>query len=519
MQRLHSGVVVEQPVASKTLSRRITIANSALICAIIAIGASVALGLFALMSKVELAVDEYEEVRLLDRASDAVDRARLRLRLRADQDEIVADLEEAEQRMDVFVTYQSGEELIEEDHQEQERELARSILADLTTVSERLKSGDASAGGDGDGDVEAVLERAADRLVSLASATDVSEVRSSALQRARLTAISVVSMSAAIIVAAIVVSVSTHRRLVGALDELRRGARRVATGHFAERLSESGDREIADLAADFNQMASELDTLYRVMEARVDEKSRELVRSERLASVGFLAAGVAHEINNPLGIIAGYAELSRKWIAGRPSEGQLNDTRGALEAIREEAFRCKDIVGQLMTLSRPGDNTYESVCLAEVARDIVSLVRGLERARSRKISFVPPSGDATVTGNAAELRQVALNLIINAVDATSPDSGEIRISLETGRRMVRMIVADNGRGMTDDTRHNVFEPFYSARSARPRESGMGLGLTISYAIVEAHGGRLLAESDGVDRGSRFIVELPVAPTETSHHEL
>ena len=499
-------------LTTKTLSRRITIANTALVCAMVVIAGAVTLGLLALMAKVELAVDEYEEVILLDRAADAVDRATLRLRLGAPEGEVLTDLADAEGRMNAFVRYQSGEELIEAAHQAKERDLATSVLADLDLAQAQLDQAASERYGVVARDA---LARAAAALEALAATTDVSEVRASAMSHARFTGFAVAGVAAAIVAATIALSLGTHRRLVRALGDLRRGARRIAAGQFSERLSEGGDREIAELAADFNQMAAELDTLYRVMEAKVEEKSRELVRSERLASVGFLAAGVAHEINNPLGIIAGYAELSRKWIAARPSEHQLHDARGALEVIREEAFRCKEIVGKLMTLSRPGDGTCEAVCMTEVARDVVSLVRGLERARSRRILFQPADGDATVAGNAAELRQVALNLLVNSVDATEPDVGEIQVRVEADGRLVRLAVSDNGRGMTEETRRNAFEPFFSGRTARAREPGMGLGLTISHAIVEAHGGRLRAESDGPGRGSRFVVELPLDHMEVS----
>src|SRR5204863_8459420 len=120
-------------------------------------------------------------------------------------------------------------------------------------------------------------------------------------------------------------------------------------------------REFSELAGEFNQMASELDGLYRELEAKVAAKSKELVRSERLASVGFLAAGVAHEINNPLSIISGYAELSLK----RLLDSDDNDPQSIAEAaqglriIRDESFRCKEITGKLLSLAKTGTRNQE----------------------------------------------------------------------------------------------------------------------------------------------------------------
>src|SRR6185369_10914403 len=116
--------------------------------------------------------------------------------------------------------------------------------------------------------------------------------------------------SAVIIAIAVLIGVSQYRGVMRPLRRFSSGVRSIAGGNFRRRLVIAGDDEFAGLAQDFNRMAAELDGLYRELEDKVATKSKELVRSERLASVGFLAAGVAHEINNPLGIISGYAELS-----------------------------------------------------------------------------------------------------------------------------------------------------------------------------------------------------------------
>src|SRR5205807_3817675 len=133
------------------------------------------------------------------------------------------------------------------------------------------------------------------------------------------------------------------------LNALHTAVRNVTAHQFTDRVVlTGGTQEFSALADDFNRMATELDGFYHALEEKVVAKSKELVRSERLASVGFLAAGVAHEINNPLNIISGYAELSMKRLAARSDTAAVKDTSQALQIIRDEAFRCNDITRKLL---------------------------------------------------------------------------------------------------------------------------------------------------------------------------
>ena len=136
------------------------------------------------------------------------------------------------------------------------------------------------------------------------------------------------------------------------MRELGSSVRQFAAGSLANRIDLRAPAEFIALAEDFNRMARELDSLYRDLEQKVALKSRELVRSERLASVGYLAAGVAHEINNPLSIIAGYAERSLAEMDDAASDTAL---RKVLQIICSEAFRCKEITGKLLSMARGGE--------------------------------------------------------------------------------------------------------------------------------------------------------------------
>jgi len=295
---------------------------------------------------------------------------------------------------------------------------------------------------------------------------------------------------------------------VRALRRLRENARHLAAGNFKERIQIPESPEFAELAAEFNRMAEQLETLYAESESNALARGGELVRSERLTSVGFLAGGVAHQINNPLGTITGYAELSLRRAEGRLNPQALADIKQALQIIREECFRCKSITEKLLLLAKPSSRTREAMSVTRLIEEVVALTKGLAQSRDRQVRMlVEPKDPLTIWGNVSELRQVALNLTFNALEAIPPLTGEV--VLQGARRAgdVELRVLDNGRGMTPEIIQRAFEPFFSDR--RPDgERGLGLGLSIAHAIVQAHGGRIFAESDGPGRGSCFTLQFP-----------
>ena len=204
----------------------------------------------------------------------------------------------------------------------------------------------------------------------------------------------------------------------------QRGAEGRRRGNFSQRLIAGGEEEFASLVADFNRMAEELDGFYHQLEQKVAQKSRELVRSERLASVGFLAAGVAHEINNPLGIISGYAEYMLEQLkTPRPALHPRWAARSwlrSLQVISDEAFRCKDITSKLLSLARQGDESRQPVNLAEVAEQVAAMVGGLPAYRGTKslrCGYRIRGEELVVSAVEAEMKQVVLNLTLNALEA------------------------------------------------------------------------------------------------------
>ncbi len=318
-----------------------------------------------------------------------------------------------------------------------------------------------------------------------------------------------------------------YRALVKPLLWLRNDMRLSAAEEYRSLVRPRGDKEFKEVAGFFNGLAADLAALYRGLEEKVIARSRELVRSERLASVGFLAAGVAHEINNPLSVISGYAELAGKSLrrvllgsGGADSEGPdvegdaqaeaeaLSSALEAQEIIRDEAFRCKEITSRLLSLARSGGDGRQALCMDEVARQVTVLTKGLRNYRDRRVILdFKPSDHLEVIANPTEMKQVFLNLAVNALEAVPAERGEVRIGGRRSGEWIELFVEDNGKGMSPETLANIFEPFFTAKRGAG-EPGTGLGLSITHAIINSHGGGIRAESKGPGRGSRFTVTLP-----------
>lgn len=305
------------------------------------------------------------------------------------------------------------------------------------------------------------------------------------------------------------------------------GSRKVAEGTFQYRIQLQSHDEMAELAeamngmterfetvrADLAQKVGQLEEIRRELDDKVREKSRELVRSERLASVGFLAAGVAHEINNPLMAISTCSEsLQRRALgvfekAGADSD-ETNSVLRYLKMIQDEAFRCKEITQKLLSFARSEKKAREKTDLSVIVRDIVEVTRQHDSFKDKEIRVDVPDS-LFVTVNPQEMKQVVLNLVANALQSAG-DDGLVTVCLCRDGDVARLTVADNGVGMDEAILKDIFEPFFTQRE---QGQGTGLGLSITHRIVEDHRGRIEAHSAGPGRGSTFIVEIPVGVNE------
>lgn len=518
------------------LRRKLLFINLVLILGLVTISAAILWGLGGLARTVSDAVDEYTELQIVEGAILHANTARLALESeRAAPGDPREELNAALRALGDFRRFQHDEEDRAPEHQSDEARFNRAALADITEAIAALDAADGEGAADPRLDALRLTTAAVENLKRLADKTSVADSARAASSRVSRTIAMIAAAAVLLVAGSIVVSVAGYRAIIRPLQRLQSGVRRLATGHFDERLPAERDPEFATLADDFNRMSAELSELYRDLHDRVTQKSRELARSERLASVGFLAAGVAHEINNPLGIISGYAELSGRWLdsgTAPPSPRSIAEVRDAMKVIAEEASRCKEITAKLLSMSRMGDGARTTISLSAVAAEVVRMLRGLHRSRKGEIALdAAPDSDTLVVGNDSELKQVVLNLLVNALDAVNAPGagppgrrtvgglGRVRIEVRRRGSTVHLEVIDDGCGMTPDVLEHVFEPFFSAREAPPAtvdsvpRRGVGLGLSISHAIAEGHGGSLRAESRGPGRGSRFTLSLPAAHAE------
>ena len=303
------------------------------------------------------------------------------------------------------------------------------------------------------------------------------------------------------------------------LHTLVEGSRRVAAGDFDHRIQlETGD-EIGELAVAMNAMTARFREIRDDLDRQVQERTNQVVRSEQLASVGFLAAGVSHEINNPLASIALCSESLESRLSdlvdnlgpGRAEEVQV--VRHYLQMIQREAFRCKQITEKLLDFARRGDSQRHAAELRDLVAGVIDMVQHLGQYQDRRLELL--AGVPVIAAvNAQEIKQVVLNLVTNALESIDA-GGVVRVAVERNGDWAHIVIEDDGCGMTDEVRKHLFEPFFTRRRSG---QGTGLGLSITHRIVEEHRGRIDATSEGPGRGSRFVVTLP-SPQENkeTHH--
>ncbi len=280
---------------------------------------------------------------------------------------------------------------------------------------------------------------------------------------------------------AIAVGLYVGRSITRPMALLEEGAVRVAGGDLTTRIDLDSADEFGRLARQFNRMTSSL-----------QEHRAKLLQSERLAAIGRFAAGVAHEMNNPLGVMLGYLRVMRQ-----TASGQLDED---LAIVEEEAVRCQRIVEGLLDLARPIQGRPRQADLTAIAAEVFALLKGAEESVTTIIDI---QGSGVARGNPEKLWQVISNLLRNAYEAAGRD-GKIRVrarSIDDGV-VVELTVEDDGPGLSKEGPDRLFEPFYSTKP-----TGTGLGLAVSRAIVQAHGGSLEAGDSDLG-GAIFTVRLP-----------
>jgi two-component system NtrC family sensor kinase len=311
-------------------------------------------------------------------------------------------------------------------------------------------------------------------------------------------------------------------RLVGQpLKHLKDGTSELADGNLGYQLEVDSTDEAGELASSFNRMSlqlraanEEIVAWAKTLEDRVDQKTRELKRAhehvlhvEKMATIGKMAAVVAHEINNPLSGILTYAKLLKKWIQrGEAETSKKNDAEQCLDLIADESRRCGDLVKNLLTFSHTSPMNVQTTDLNTVVDRSVRLVAHQLELNGVELHLDLPSNLPAIQCDPGQIEQVLLALIMNAIDAM-PRGGNLWVSTRMGDESDELAieVRDDGSGIPPEILPNIFEPFLTTKETG---KSVGLGLAVSQNIIEGHRGRVDVHSE-VGKGTTFTVTLPL----------
>ncbi len=311
------------------------------------------------------------------------------------------------------------------------------------------------------------------------------------------------------------------------VDRLMVGMQMVASGNLDHRLDAKANDELGRLADAFNRMSKDLELARTeitewssTLEEKVKEKTaavqqahRQLVRVEKMASLGNLASSVAHELNNPLeGILTFSKLLIKRLKKSNLSPENMKAYCDDLQLVADEALRCGNIVKNLLVFSRQSSVSIQWASLSPVIDRCLMLmshhakIHGVE-LKSNVIH------DEQVQCDSNQIQQALVALVVNAIEAmgpgvTSSSSGRVDVTLQKAEKENHVVirVSDNGMGMTDEVKAHIFEPFFTTKS---EGKGVGLGLPIVYGIVQRHHGQIDVESE-VGKGTTFTIVLPLA---------
>lgn len=299
----------------------------------------------------------------------------------------------------------------------------------------------------------------------------------------------------------------SYRWVFRPIRVLVKGSKKVAEGRFDYQITVGTQDEMQGLADAMNDMTARFRAIRDDLDHQVQERTKQVVRNEQLASVGFLAAGVAHEINNPLASISFSAEALEKRVCDclDPENPDHAVVQTYLRMIQEEAFRCKGITERLLDFSRIGEVRRQPTEMRELVQGMIDLVGHIGKYDDKHVELLP-GPPLMALANPQEMKQVVLNLLTNGLDSLE-QGGTVTIELKENRGQAELVFTDDGCGMTPEVMEHLFEPFFTTKRTG---QGTGLGLSISYRIVADHGGQIEAASDGPGRGAKFRVTLPVA---------
>jgi len=289
-----------------------------------------------------------------------------------------------------------------------------------------------------------------------------------------------------------------------------------ANGHFGKTVSTGRKDEIGRLIAGFNVMAEKLKKAYKELEGKVEASNKELeiayqmlkqrqeqlIQSEKMAALGQLSAGIAHEIRNPLTSFKIFIQSLEKEID--LDENQKEDFR----IIMKEIDRINENITRFLNFARPEEPLFQTINVSTLVKETVNLLAAKLKNSGIRLDILLPEEHPPVEGDPKQLAQVFLNLLLNAVEAmprggTLTISSAVKVNLVSLQESLQLIIEDTGHGIPEKDRPYLFDPFFTTKVG-----GTGLGLSIVYSIIQKHNGRIEVESE-LGKGSSFILSFPI----------
>ena len=306
---------------------------------------------------------------------------------------------------------------------------------------------------------------------------------------------------ALIVVVGIVINIKLATSIATPIRTLEKISRKIAEGDFSEHIEVKGKDELSSLETAFNQMEDRLKNALWSLEHTIEklrEKQAQLVEAEKLALVGKLAAGIAHEINNPLTSVLTFSNLMLEQC---PPDDPRHDK---LKLMARETNRARTIVRQLLNFGRETVIKPEKININQPVTEIADSLVAQDAFKGIGLEMKLGDNLPDVNADPAQIGQVVMNLLLNAIHAITPP-GRIEVVTRRIENSIEIVFKDTGAGIPEENIHKIFDPFFTTKDAT---KGTGLGLAVSYGIIKKHGGEIEIAST-VGKGTTFIVRLPI----------
>ena len=306
---------------------------------------------------------------------------------------------------------------------------------------------------------------------------------------------------ALIVVVGFIINIKLATSIATPIRTLEKITKKMAQGDFSEQIEVKGQDELSSLEVSFNLMEEKLKNALWSLEHTIEklrEKQAQLVEAEKLASVGKLAAGIAHEINNPLTAVLTFSNLMLEQC---PPEDPRHEK---LKLMARETNRARNIVRQLLNFGREIVIRPEMININRPVSEITDSLAAQDAFKGIELAMKLDENLPEIQADPAQVGQVVMNMLLNAIHAISPP-GRIEVATRRNGNAVEIVFSDTGRGIPEEHIHKIFDPFFTTKEAF---KGTGLGLAVSYGIIKKHGGDIeVASSEG--KGTTFTVRLPI----------